>query len=107
MNDLEFVRNGRGAVHVIAACGDPERGYAPEKPWPAHLKAEMADMGPVWALATSPVLALCGMVIKTAEGFPGEWVETFPDEDLCIRCHHALGDNAYLAFEHAQVDPCA
>ena len=107
MNELEFVRNGRGAVHVIAACGDPERGFAPNQQWPASLLDEIADMGPVWAIVTRPMLTVCGLVIKTADGFPGIPTDAFPDEDLCIRCYYKLGEHAPLAFEHPQGEPCA
>lgn len=104
MNPIEFVRCRR-IVHVLAACGDPSRGFSPDQEWPSSILIEYAEIGPVWALATQPALTICGIVVKTAPGFQGVYVEAFSDDDLCQRCHRGLGEHAHLAFEHP-VPPC-
>jgi hypothetical protein len=101
-DDLSFVCHGKtGTVHVIAASSS-DMGCDPDRAWPMSVQTEFAEMGPVWALATMPVLALCGWVGKTAPKFDDYCTDCFADEKLCQKCCRALGDQSHRAFEHPQ-----
>lgn len=88
---LEFVRNKRtGRVHILRHLED-------RAPGPAVSFAEgLAKM------FTTPRKMLCPVRLRVGgfDDFPGTWVggDHFTDDDLCVACVQALGDQQWRAF---------
>jgi hypothetical protein len=95
---LEFVRNSRtGRVHILEWTPGPyDEDYEP-------VSVTMAQA--LSGLVVARERMLCGIAIRllpggtrrTGEKIGGE----FADEDLCIPCVHALGDQQWRAFHVA------
>lgn len=91
--DLEFIRNTRtGTVHILPWDDSPEE--IPAGDWGDAVAAR---------LASPPPGMLCGTRLRHGwPGEPGEPVDEFGDNDLCVACVRALGDQSVRAFEHPQ-----
>lgn len=95
---LRFVRQVRtGAVHIAA--------WAPEEPWHTGWTEPAAGRDwdetiAEWVTSPGPPM-LCGYRLKFGvPGLPGELAggDGFEDEDLCVACVRALGDQQWRAF---------
>jgi hypothetical protein len=94
----EFARYNRtGRIHIL--CYRPRYGEPggpevdPSRPFTAeHLMSALRE----------PAEMLCGKVFRVSgfDEFPGTWAsgDEFDDDDLCIRCVQALGDQQWRAF---------
>jgi hypothetical protein len=89
---LDFVLNTRtGCVHVV-----PRDAGAPADVPPGEWGQAVAA-----TLAGPPPQMMCGTRLRYGwPGAAGEWVNggNFTDEDLCVPCVHALGDQSWRAF---------
>jgi hypothetical protein len=93
---LQFARNTTtGRVHILVAKG-PGRYWVPLTRSPEHPGADL-----MMGLLTNPCRMLCGakFLVGATDQFPA--VRTgggFDDDDLCIACVQALGDQSWRAF---------
>ena len=94
--ELEFVRNNKtGTVHIRphtpAALG---RRLHRTRAGTARLLARRHGRGPGTPMP-------CGHRVKYGyPGAPGDFTDTFPDEELCQPCVRSLGEQPWRAFEH-------
>jgi hypothetical protein len=100
--DLEFARHtGTGTVHILAWIPDPDwRDVQGAKGCVsvAHLTPEQ-----VGDLVVNRRTMLCGQAFSFGDyGHRAKPVEVFADEDICMSCVRALGDQSSRAFEHPQ-----
>jgi hypothetical protein len=93
---LEFVRNTKtGRVHIMC--------YGPESYWTSPARDEM-DPRAVAVLnwVAQPRRMLCGakLLVGADDRLPAAWAtgDHFDDDDLCIACVTALGDQQWRAF---------
>jgi hypothetical protein len=92
--ELEFaVYKPTGTVHIHEDCPAPYV-HAPV--------SEMSFSEGLMAMWTTPQRFICGARFRATPGLssPGEWVDCFEDDAICIRCVRALGDQSPRAFEH-------
>ena len=83
-SDIEFIRGSSGgSVHVLVPLrsGDDQLG----------------ETGISLGVLTSwfHTRTLCGRILIGARS-----VEAFADENMCMRCRHAMGECSYRLFEH-------
>jgi hypothetical protein len=97
----EFVRNGRtGMVHIVAS--DPGMR---ERAWTRFLAPYgLKPPQPMMALMHGPVVSLCGWVGSTSPAFEDRYIDVFCDYEICVKCVRIMGEDAHLAFEHAQYE---
>jgi len=96
--ELEFVRSGRGRVHVIVPA-DPDTEPVIQ-PWSDRSIFDKADC--MLGLARRITPTVCGFVATVYFDSSGNHrlVDIFDDLDLCGRCQDLLGPYAPRAFEH-------
>jgi hypothetical protein len=95
--DLKFARNNHtGRVHILPYVPDPgEDGYEPEELSFGEGLAQFMTQG--------PISMLCGTLLRLHPRFHDEHAsyvggDHFTDDDLCIACVMALGDQQWRAF---------
>jgi hypothetical protein len=99
---LQFVRNVEsGTVHILPVGSDGIERALPD--------AEVTAAEVLYCVGRRPML--CGTMLITGfdERFPACYTTgyAFTDDQLCVRCVRALGDQSWRAF-HAdnRDDPC-
>lgn len=92
--DLTFVRNNRtGRVHIARHLPQPgEPGWA--KPRPIPFAEALALM------FSTPRQMLCGIRLLLTSEIRASYTSgnDFADQDLCVTCVYALGDQQVRAF---------
>ena len=83
-SDISFIRScDRGSVHVAVPLqpGDDQLG----------------ETGVSFGIFTSwfHSRTLCGRILTGANS-----IDAFPDDKICMRCHHAMGEHSDRLFEH-------
>jgi hypothetical protein len=92
---LEFARNNKtGRVHILC--------YGPDRHWIPPTRADAGPAAEVLSMLTAPCRMLCGVrLLAGAFGqYPAVWMagDSFADDDLCVACVQALGDQSWRAF---------
>jgi hypothetical protein len=93
--ELEFAQNTKtGTVHILQYSPPPCLDHSPvTMPFAAGLEA----------MANHRTTMLCGRRLWLEPwGKAGDRVDVFDDDDLCIGCVTAMGDQSARAFEHRQ-----
>lgn len=87
-DELEFARNTRtGQVHVIATPYEEDAGTEPGQ----FIQA---------LLSRTPMMCGARLFLGWDDGDEAVRVSAFADDDLCVPCVQALGDQAPRAFAH-------
>jgi len=93
---LRFARNTRTlTVHIVT--------HAPEPGEPGAVVREYASFAEGLAdMFTTPCHMLCGrrLLVGAFDSYPAVWMagSEFADDDLCIACVRALGEQSWRAF---------
>lgn len=103
---LEFARNTKtGCVHIL--CRGPGRRWAPPT---RENEDPLSFSGVVHDALLAPSRMLCGakLLVGPFENLPAVWVggDHFADDDFCIACVQALGDQSWRAFHPDNRAPC-
>ena len=92
---LEFARNTETKrVHILR--------YGPTRHWVPALTRENPKAAVILGLISSPCRMLCGakLLVGVDDKQRAVWEagDDFADDDLCIKCVQALGDQQWRAF---------
>ena len=92
---LEFVRNTETRrVHILC--------YGPARNWVPSATREDPKAAAIMGLISTPCRMLCGtkLLVGVSDTQRAVWEagDDFDDDDLCIACVQALGDQQWRAF---------
>jgi len=92
---LEFARNTETRrVHIVR--------YGPTRNWVPSATRESPEAAAIMSLISTPCRMLCGakLLVGVSDSQRAVWEagEDFDDDDLCIACVQALGDQQWRAF---------